>query len=270
MRNAITAGFIVGTGLNPSDVDAYYGTSSAIGNGLYFATGQSDHALEMWVHKLTTTEVMDYKNAFRGRYMADIDHMVDNVCSSLDVEKLQHSKMKIVASVVKKQSGEIEYLELSDHNFRNVFKATCSIPYISRPIIIDENEYVDGGIGDNFVILKAYEDGYRNFIVLNNQPKIVGYTAEFAKAVVDKMSEKGMRNAMKLLIKNYETAWEFTQNPPEGVNIYQFVPTHSQTISKFERDPDKVKSIYLQGVGLGKLAEKEVAEFIQQAKMSQN
>lgn len=270
MRNAITAGFIVGSGITPKAFDAYYGTSSAIGNGLYFAAGQADHAFEMWVYELTTREVMDYKNAFKGRYMANIDHMVDNVCSSLDANALQKSEMRIVASVVQKKTGAIDYLHLNNENFRDVFKATCSIPYITRPILIGDNEYVDGGIGDNFPILKAYEDGYRNFLVLNNQPKIVGYTTELAKAVVDKMSEKGLRNAMKVLIKNYYNAWEFTISPPADVNIYQFIPTHAQSLSKFERDPEKVKSVYLQGVGLGKLAEKEVAEFIEKSKMSQN
>ena len=262
MRNAVTAGFVVGCGLQPEDVHAYYGASSAIGNGLYFAAQQTDRALEMWVNQLTAPEVVDFKNPLRGKYLTDMDYLVDTICATLDLQALKNTHIDIVASVVRKSDGEPMYFHLTPDNYTEIFKATCAVPFAARPIHIGGHEFVDGGVADNLPLGKAYDDGYRNFIVLNSIPERQGYHIDVAKSVINKFTERGLARGLKQAVVNYERAWDMLRTPMSGVRVFQFVPPEDATISMFERSPTIVKMAYERGLALGIERRQELEYFI--------
>ncbi len=263
MRNALTAGFVIGSRIKPSYIDAYYGVSSAVGNGAYFLAGQDHEAYRMWTEVMTKKEVFDPRNILRKTHPIDLDYLVDIACGNLDVEAVINSHADFVIVVVREDNGEPEYLRPSPEQFRSWFKATCAIPVVARQVDVNGITYVDGGVYDPLPILQAHKDGYRNFIVLANREEHLRDPYDMNVAIVRRFGSAGIQHAIDNLRGHYEKTWEFIQNPPADVRIHLFHPPKGISISAFERDPDKVELSFHRGRMLGEKAHDSLIRFLE-------
>lgn len=263
MRNALTAGFVIGSKLKPEYIDAYYGVSSAVGNGAYFLAKQDHEAYRMWTEVMTKKEVFDPRNILRKTHPIDLDYLVDIACGNLDVEAVINSHADFVIVVVREHDGKPVYLRPSPEQFRHWFKATCAIPVVAREIDVDGVTYVDGGVFDPLPILQAYKDGYRNFLVLANREEQYRDPYDMNVAIVKRFGSAGIQRAIENLRPHYKKTWDFILNPPNDVRLFLFTPPNGITISAFERDADKVELSFHRGRMLGEKAHDALMRFLE-------
>ena len=53
----------------------------------------------------------------------------------------------------------------------DILKASCSIPFVCRPYVIDGVPYYDGALSDPIPIEKAYELGCEKVVLILTKPK---------------------------------------------------------------------------------------------------
>ena len=74
-------------------------------------------------------------------------------------------------TVTNLETGEAEYIEIKDAKDNiEYFRATSSIPGVSKIVVIDGKKYLDGGIADSIPVKKALDLGYDRVIVVLTRP----------------------------------------------------------------------------------------------------
>ena len=89
----------------------------------------------------------------------DFDKLV-NELEPFDFDTFKNSSEEFYAVVTNIESGEAEYKKIKDFDTKNnieYLRASGSMPYVSKPVIIENKKYLDGGIADSIPIEKIME-----------------------------------------------------------------------------------------------------------------
>ncbi len=252
MRNVYVSGLLRGLGLPPQMVGAAYAVSSAAPTLAYFLNGQDEEAYRTWTRRLTKPEVFSLMHLVRLQRPANLDQVVEEICAELDVDRLLSGATPLTVGMVDAQSAACEYLTLSHDNYVEAIKATCAIPGVASPVMIDGRAKVDGALFDPLPVLRAIADGHRTIVVVPNKPH--GFVPELPGVLMGRMLFAGMpqlRAALPKRIEYYAATWQTMLNPPEGVNIFVAAPEAIVPVDRFERDADALSRAYDQGVERG-------------------
>ena len=123
---------------------------------------------------------MDFKKLYQDAnkvFPIDFDRLQKN---------LKNKNFYVVVSDA--ETGNSEYIELSQDNYINEMLATGSLPVLMKnPIYLDGKRKYDGGITDPIPVQKAYELGAREIVIIRTyeetfkrKTKLENYIAAFA------------------------------------------------------------------------------------------
>ena len=125
------------------------------------------------------------------------------------------------------------------------FRASASMPVVSRPVRIDEHEYLDGGISDAVPYAFMEHSGYNRNVIILTQPK--GYrkkpeaspVVKFALCRIPKIYE-----ALKLRHEMYNRQMnELDQKEAEKSSLI-IRPPEDLRIGHTEKDPEELDRVY--------------------------
>ena len=87
----------------------------------------------------------------------------------MDTETYKSSKTDFFAVVTNMLTGKAEYksiYDLKEEKCMEYLRASGSLPFLSKPVVIDGVPYLDGGIADSIPVEKAIAEGYDKIIVI--------------------------------------------------------------------------------------------------------
>ena len=85
---------------------------------------------------------------------------IPNELNLFDYDAFKQYKGDFYCVVTNLLTGQPEYMKYTgDDRTNTVLKATCALPMLFPPIIINDVPYMDGGLSDSIPYLKAIEDG---------------------------------------------------------------------------------------------------------------
>ncbi len=157
------------------------------------------------------------------------------------------------ATVTNVETGQAEYIQMHDIvNEMEVLRATAAIPFVSQMVKWNDNNYLDGGVGDSIPVLFAKSLGYENIIVVTTRD------ASYQKSPLS----RSMRFLLKLRYGKYPHFIEAMENRhlrynetlkqirqmEENKEIFVIRPSQPIHMHTIERDPDKLQEVYDLGV----------------------
>ena len=80
------------------------------------------------------------------------------VYKSLDKQKMLESGVKLTVGCVNLNTSEYEIIDSTNPNIKDFILASSHLPLVFEPIIIDGNQWVDGGIRHQIPILEAIKE----------------------------------------------------------------------------------------------------------------
>lgn len=207
------------------------------------------------------------KPLFKEGNIISVDYAYRRVPRELDPfddETFKSSKTKFYSVVTNLKTGEAEYIRLNSvFDQMDLVRGSGSLPFASKPVEIDGNLYLDGGVGDNIpfewmmnqtngkiVVISTKDDGYKNkgrtrffaWVYKRKYPK-------FAKV----LGQRGtLFNAQLEKLKEYEK---------EG-KLFVFRPSEKMKLSRLEKNPDKMQKAYDLGVKDAKRLYESLKEFL--------
>lgn len=195
------------------DIHADYiiGVSAGIAFGVSYCSRQFERNLRILKNYEEDKRYMGVRHLLdrSNRSYYSLEFVFETIPKELvpfDYETFYGRKEQCVAVVTRLESGEAEYMEMPvDDNF-DVLKASCALPILFKPIILNGVQYMDGGIADSIPFKKALADGCDKVIVLLSHPR--GYV-------------KGRESAtplVKLIYRKYDRFLSSFQNRPEKYN----------------------------------------------------
>lgn len=255
MRGLYTAGVLDVLMQNEIDIDGIVGVSAGALFGMNYKSKQIGRVLRYnkkycknknymgWYSLLTTGNIMNEEFCF---------NKIVNELDPIDFNTYKNSKEEFYVVVTNIETGEAEYKKIQDFDSKSsieYFRASGSMPYVSKPVIIDNNKYLDGGIADSIPIEKIMSMGYDKIIVVLTRP--IEYRKQKGNSVMPKLFYKKYPKFADLLNNRYERYNKQVEKIIELENnkkIFVFRPSKLVNIKRIEKDENKIQEMYDLGV----------------------
>ena len=170
-----------------------------------------------------------------------------------DYEGFRTSPRTLVAGVTDCRTGAARYYPQHAEDPRwyvqTLLRASCSLPVLSPPVMVQGSPCVDGGLSDSIPILRAVEDGNpRNVVVLTRN-------AGFRKA------PPRFRGLSRVLLARYPAVYAAMLRRPAVYNAsldlvarmeragsaFVLRPVRPLVVDRMERDLGRLEALYRQG-----------------------
>ncbi|MBR4168257.1 MAG: patatin family protein [Lachnospiraceae bacterium] len=166
----------------------------------------------------------------------------------LDKERLKTTSRRLAVGTTNMLTGETVYFEKVNCNFFRAVRASATVPYISRPVVIGGIPYLDGGCSVNIPYEWAKQQGDSKIMVVKTRER--EYRCETGKLKAARRLYKGYPEFVESMEKSNADFNEMTEEllkEEEKGTIFLMAPSKEVTISRFEGDVDKLAELYWLG-----------------------
>lgn len=253
MRGLYSAGIIDVFMQYDVKVDVIYGVSAGALFGLNYKSRQIGRAIRynlkyakeknyMGLYSLITTgNVMNRDFCFK-KLVYELD--------KLDFETYKNNSVDFYAVVTNLQTGKAEYIKIDDaEKDMEYFRASGSMPFVSIPVEINGNLYLDGAISDAIPIKKALEADYEKIIVVLT--KAPGHNRKKKSYLPYKLfygKYPNMIETAKNSYKKYNETMDLIEKYEAENKIFVLRPSKFINVKRVEKDTSKLQQIYDLGV----------------------
>lgn len=254
MRGIYTNGVLDCLMDNDIKADYVIGVSAGAGNGISYISNQRGRGYRVNTQYLGDDRYISLKNFVKTKSVFGMDFIFDIIPNELDhfdYTAFLSSPCEFVAGVTDVTTGKPVYFGKEDMNHTAVvLRASSSLPVFSPIVEYKGGEYLDGGTSDPIPVKKALLDGCDKLIVILTQHR--GYVKKPEK--YKRIYLHTFRNYPKMiaLLNNrhriYNHTLEFLARLEKAGKAIVIAPTVPLTVSRFEKDINKLNEIYQLGI----------------------
>lgn len=252
MRGAFTAGIIDYFLRNKIYFEHVIGVSAGANNGANYTSRQRLRNKKIFTDLVEDERYMGFKNLIReGNYfgMDFLFHQLPHEILPFDYSSFKNSNTKLKVAATECKSGEVEFFSPQDFDklskIDRVFKASSSLPLVSKPVEIDDKLYLDGGIRDSIPVKKAEKDGYKKVVVILTREKEYRKTPVKAKFLLDLFLREypNLVDDLKKRHQIYNETLAYISKKEKNNDFFVFRP-ESIEIDRFSKDAEQLENIY--------------------------
>lgn len=268
MRGIYTAGVLDVLMENDIYTDVAVGVSAGALFGINYKSKQIGRVLRYnlkyagnpnhtgWKSLLKTGNLMNKEFWFR-----DIPFKLD----PMDCETYRSNHTEFHAVITNLLNGEAEYksiFDLENEECMEYLRASGSLPFCSKPVVVNGVPYLDGGVADSIPLKKYVDEGFDKIIVVLTRPN--GYrknggihgAGAFYKKYPDFVKTVSSRN------KVYNEQCEYVEKLENEGKIVVLRPSEAVDISRTEKDRATLRKMYDLGVKDAKDKLEEIKKYL--------
>lgn len=251
MRGLYTAGVLDIFMQNNISIDGIIGVSAGALFGMNYKSKQMGRVLRynkrfasnknyMGLHSLITTGNIMNKDFCFNRLVNDLD--------PVNFEAYKNGKEDFYAVVTNMATGKAEYIKIDDlkkEDQMEYLRASGSMPFLSKPVIVNGKSYLDGGIADSIPIKKLMDMGYDKNIVVLTRPE--GYRKKKSNTFIPQMyygKYPNLREAINNRYQVYNQQLDMITDLEAAGKIFVLRPSRFVNIQRIERDLEKIQEMY--------------------------
>lgn len=249
MRGMYTAGVLDVFMENNVRFDGVMGVSAGAVFGVNYPSGQVGRVIRYNCRFNTDRKYMGIGCLIKTGDFFNKEYAFYRVPRELDKfddEAFKRSGIPFYAVVTNLENGEPEYIQVkSVLDEMEILRASCSMPFASKPVEINGKKYLDGGVTDSIPFEKFAEIGYEKQVVIltrdrnyRKKPMNLALTSLFYR----KYPEFRRRLKARHIMYN-ESLDKLEKREAEG-RTFVIRPSEPINISRTERDPEKLKQVY--------------------------
>lgn len=189
-----------------------------------------------------------------------------------DYQTFANSPTEIVAVATRCKDAKPAYFYKSkmpmDEFLNLACAASASLPLLSKKVVIDDEEYLDGGIVTPLPLEKVKEDGYEKVLVILSRPIGFRKTKSHRNVLISKMptfsgtTYRFLRKALRDTYLSYNECIDKIENSSDKKNIYIIAPKETYDIKVTEQDTTKIERLYLDGKEIAKKEMEAIKKFL--------
>lgn len=253
MRGVYTAGILDFFMEKELQFSSCYGVSAGAVHLASYMSGQKGRALKISIDYLDDRDYCSPYSLFKTGDLFGVDmcyNRIPNELNIYDYEAFNRYPGKGYAVVTNIETGRPEYIELKDmYHDITAIRASASLPLVSRNVEIGGKQYLDGGMSDSIPIRRSIKDGNQKNVVILTRP--YGYRKKPSSQMAlirakYKKYPKLVEDMEKRHIRYNKTLKLVEKEEMEG-RAFVFRPEPLVKIDRIEKDPKKLKILYLQG-----------------------
>lgn len=193
-------------------------------------------------------------------------HTIPDTIDIFDTQAYIDNPMDFYVVVTDVETGEAVYInsdEAGDDSLE-YFRASASMPLVSRAVEIKGKKYLDGGIADS-VPLQYFESiGFEKNVIILTQP--AGYVKKPSSAV--KLMKYALKDypmvvkAMENRHNEYNETLALIAEREKSGDVLVIRPETALEIGRIEHNPDVMQRVYEQGRAVAEKRLDEIKNFI--------
>ena len=173
---------------------------------------------------------------------------IPNKLDPFDVEAYKNNPMVFCAVCTNVETGKAIHKRLDNGDKKDMeyFRASASMPLVSRIVEVDGYKLLDGGITDSIPLAAMERRGYERNVVVLTQP--LGFVKE--KSSTLPLIHLAMHNypnvikAMDVRHIRYNKQTAYVREQELAGNAFVIRPPHALGISRTESDPAELRRVY--------------------------
>ncbi len=266
MRGMFTSGVMDVLMENSITFDGAAGISAGAVFGCNFKSGQIGRPIRYNKEYCRDPRYCSVRSLFRtgDLYGADFCYReLPDVLDPFDRDAFAGNPMAFYAGATDVETGECVFHLCTDGGETDMlwFRASASMPIVSRPVRIGDRRYLDGGITDAVPYAYMQDQGYDRNVIILTQPK--GYRKKQETTPVMKLLLRRLpkiREAMEHRHEMYNRQMDELDRMETEKTALIIRPPEDLRIGHIEKNPDELERVYRIG---RKEAEKRMPEIRQ-------
>ena len=236
--------------------DYLIGASAGIANGVSYVSRQKGRGLAIALDHMPTPQYSGWKHLLnpKNRSLYNIHYVFEELPEKYlpyDYEAFQRFPGSVKAAVTNLRTGKAEYLECPRNDRRNrTLVASCALPFFFQPVEIGGELYMDGGIADPIPAQQALDDGCDRAIVITTRERayVKGEEKALALAAWRYRAYPEFARALRMRTEAYNACRQHLFDLERQGRVFIIEPEDTRGFSRMEKDRDKIRALYDQGV----------------------
>ena len=237
MRGLYTAGILDALVDTDIKIDCIIGVSAGALFGVNYKSKQKGRVLRYNTKYANDKRYMGLHSLITTGNLVNTEFAYHELPTKLDIfdeEEYSKSKTDFYAVITNINTGKAEYKKIINATIQvDELRASGSMPYVSQPVKIDDNYYLDGALADSIPVLKAKEMGYDKVIVVLTRPK--EYRKKKRSPLMAKLFYKKYPNLVEAIntrYKQYNDTLDIIEELEDKKDIYVFRPSTDLKIKR--------------------------------------
>ena len=239
--------YMMGQGINLSSV---VGVSAGALSALCYISGQIG-----WGARIDLTYRHDRNYCGVGALRRDhgitgFSYLFDDLCREhpIDMERLNDPSRRLAVSATNLLTGKAEYFEKGKCDLFRAVQASASVPYVTRPVMIDGIPYLDGGCAEKIPFRWSETSGEAKTVVVRtreaNYRRTPG-TSKLARRIYRKYPRfvESLENANAY----FNRTADLLDKKAAAGEIFLIAPSEPVTVTRFDGDMEKLGELYWLG-----------------------
>lgn len=251
MRGMFSAGVMDVLMENGIDFDGVVGVSAGAVFGCNYKSKQIGRTIRYNMKYIKDPRYCSVRSLIKTGDMFGRDFCYNKIPNELDIfdnDTFIKNPLEFYVVATDINTGKAVYkrIDSADQKGLKYMQASASMPLVSKPVVINGKEYLDGGITDSVPLEFFIQKGYDKNLVILTQPK--GYIKS-KNSLIPLMKLK-LRKYPKLIeaMTNrhimYNKQTEYTEKMAQKGKAFIIRPSEKLPIGRLEKNPETLKTVY--------------------------
>lgn len=268
MRGMYTAGALDVLMKNNVETDCCYGVSAGALFGINYKSKNIGRVIRYNLKYGGNPENMGWKSLLKTGNLMHKEFWFDDIpfkLDPMDTETYKNCKTEFFAVVTNMITGKAEYksiYDLKEEKCMEYLRASGSLPFLSKPVEVDNTPYLDGGVADSIPVKKALEDGCDKVIVILTRPEDYRKSGDIHGAEIFYKNYPNFAKTLNNRNKMYNEQCDYIEQLENEGKILVLRPSEHIDVKRTEKDKEKLQRMY--DLGVKDCSEKleEIIEFL--------
>ena len=272
MRGLFSAGVLDVMMENGIEFDAVMGVSAGAVFGCNFKSGQIGRSIRYNMRFCDDPRYCSLESLRKTGDLYNVQFCYDEIPNKLDPfdkEAYQANPMPFYAVCTNVETGKAIHKRLDNGDAKDMeyFRASASMPVVSRIVEVDGYKLLDGGITDSIPLASMERRGYPRNVVVLTQP--LGFVKKKSKMLplirVSMHQYPNVIRAMEVRHIRYNKQTAYVREQELAGNAFVIRPPYDLGISRTEDDPAELRRVY--ELGRKEMEERlpELREFLEKS-----
>lgn len=249
MRGMFTAGVLDVFMEKDVRVDGIIGVSAGALFGVNYLSEQQGRVIRYNKKYAADKRYMGMHSLLKTGDIVNKEFAYYTVAQKLDIfdnQAFMAANIPYYAVVTNMETGQPEYMQINNvFEDMEILRASASMPFVSRPVILNGQKYLDGGVSDSIPYKKFLDMGYDRLIVVLTRD--LNYVKKPMSKHLISLYYRNYPNFREQLLHrhdNYNQSISELKTLEANGKVMLIRPSEPIEISRMEKNPQILQSVY--------------------------
>lgn len=177
-----------------------------------------------------------------------IFNTIPNSLNPFDLRTFKENEAKFYITVTDCITGDPIYYEKNEvsDDIMTVLQASCSLPFVSKPVSYKNRVLMDGGIADSIPVRKSIDDGNIKNVVVLTRPSHYRKKQSYFGGVVKRWypNYPGIYKGLVSRHIVYNETLDFINEKENNGELFIIQPKVDMSVGRVTRNKDKLYALY--------------------------